>query len=363
MLPYFFMVGIPAVYALVCSLENWNYSNRNKRILDLFFVIWLMLLFCRSENLGVDLPVYGMHFTNYSKMPWNEIVLRFVLGDFEIGYILLCKVTSLFTHNFRWIIILSAFISVVPIWRMYRDEPKHGFLTMVLFINIAPFVMYFSGLRQAMAMAMAVPCYYYCRDRKAIKYLLMVMIAYCLHQSALILILMYPVYHLKIKRKEYLFVILVGTGIVYIFNMPIFTFLLKFMQSDFTENYIDGIQSTGAYSVLLLLVVLLVYSYLIVDSKKINADTLGLRNILVLCVILQCFAGVHTLAMRMNYYFLIFVPILIARIIEKGNMKYRSLIQLSIVCMTCFFSFYYFYNIYTGSDDLGIYPYASFLAD
>ena len=37
-------------------------------------------------------------------------------------------------------------------------------------------------------------------------------------------------------------------------------------------------------------------------------EDFGLRNILVLAVILQIFSMAHILAMRMNYYFIIFIP-------------------------------------------------------
>lgn len=50
------------------------------------------------------------------------------------------------------------------------------------------------------------------------------------------------------------------------------------------------------------------------QESKMDKDIIGLRNILFLSAFLQCFTLVNYWAMRMNYYFLIFLPILISKI-------------------------------------------------
>lgn len=126
------------------------------------------------------------------------------------------------------------------------------------------------------------------------------------------------------------------------------------------RNETIAIRSTGAYAVTLLLVIILLYTFLIPDQNKLDDDTIGLRNILILSAILQTFSAVNTVAMRLNYYFLLLIPILISKVIRSGNEKYNLLIRLSVVCMTVFFTFYFFYNAYTGSDALHVYPYEFF---
>ena len=100
-----------------------------------------------------------------------------------------------------------------------------------------------------------------------------------------------------------------------------------------------------------------------VDYQKLDYEVVGLRNLLVLCVVLQVFSGVHSIAMRMNYYYLLFVPILIPRIIQYGNRRSKTILQLSVVCMLTFFTIYYFYYAYTDIDILNVYPYVSVFKD
>ena len=165
----------------------------------------------------------------------------------------------------------------------------------VLFLNIAPFVMYFSGLRQAMAMAFVVPCYAYCREKKPLRFACMVLCAFLFHKSALILLLMYPVYHVRLKQKAHLLYLLLIEAVVYVYSVPIFTLLMWFVGS-YAEDYASGIGATGAYAVTLLLTVLLVYAFIIPDQQKLDADTIGLRNLLVFSVMLQSFSAASTIA-------------------------------------------------------------------
>jgi len=356
------MVGIPALLTLYVKRSPSYDYKKERLVINSFFLIWLLLLLFRSEKIGIDINVYKYHFVNYSKFTWSELFEKIIGGEIEAGYATLIKVVTIFSDDFRWVLVMCALIAVVPIWKLYSDESesvKESFLVIVLFLNIAPFVMYFSGLRQAMAMAFIAPCYLYCRNKELFKFLICVLVACLFHQSAFIILILYPVYHLRLKRDIHILYLVPVVGIIYYFNVPIFKFLLLFLQEKYLDRYGDSISSTGAYSMLLLLSVLLIYAFLIPDQKELDDDTIGLRNILFLCVIMQVFAGVHTIAMRMNYYFLLLVPLLIPKIMTAGKEKYEALIRVSKICMIAFFAFYYFYFAYTDKDILSIYPYQS----
>lgn len=362
MLPYCIMVGIPAIMAFVFNITKYRHEKADRAVINAFFLIWLILLVFRSEQVGTDLPVYKYHFNNYPLMSWGEIIQGIFTGQFEAAYVVICKLLSGVTENFHWVIAVCAAIAVLPIWRLYRNEGQHGYLMMVLFLNVAPFAMYFSGLRQAMAMAFVVPCYYSCREKKPLHFLLAVAGAFLFHRSAVIMLLMYPVYHLRLKRMVHLLYILLIEAVVYIYSVPIFSFLIR-LTGGYGEEYGFGVRSTGAYAVILLMTVFLVYAFVIPDPQKLDADSIGLRNLLVLSVMLQSFSAASTIAMRMNYYYLLLVPLAICRVIRCGNRQMAMLIRLSIICMVAFFTVYYFYYACTDSDILQVYPYISLFAD
>ncbi len=362
MIPYFVMVGIPAALALLFSINRYNHQKADRAIMDAFFLIWLILLLFRSEQVGTDLPVYKYHFENYPLLSWGEILTGTFTGQFEAAYVFLCKLLSYVTNDFHWVMAVCACISVLPVWKLYRNEGSHGLLMVALFLNVAPFVMYFSGLRQAMAMAFVVPCYYHCREKKFGRFVADILLAFLFHRSAMILLLMYPVYHLRLKRKIHLLYLLLIEAVVYVYSVPIFRFLIRFVGS-YADDYASGVRGTGAYAVTLLLTAFLVYAFVIPDQQKLDADTVGLRNLLILSVMFQSFSAASTIAMRMNYYYLLLVPILVGRIIRCGNRQMAFWIRLSIICMVAFFLVYYFWYAYTDTDMLKVYPYISLFAD
>jgi hypothetical protein len=90
----------------------------------------------------------------------------------------------------------------------------------------------------------------------------------------------------------------------------------------------------------------------------------GLRNFLLMAVLLQCFAPVHTLAMRMNYYFIIFVPIIVPKIFKYAKDNIKDVAKIARGVIVGFFVAYYLYTTYvscqTGISALNTYPYVPF---
>ena len=103
-----------------------------------------------------------------------------------------------------------------------------------------------------------------------------------------------------------------------------------------------------------------IYSFFIPGEEELEEDVRGLRNILLLCVLIQCFASLHTLVMRMNYYFLQFLPILIPKIAKRSSENNRQLADLSVWVMCLFFAVWFVYQAKTGEDLMEIFPYTTY---
>lgn len=361
MLPYFILLGIPAVTYLVLGIARIDSKRQTRITVDFFFFIMLILLIFRAESVGTDIVGYKTHFINYSALSLEQIISGILSGKFEAGYVVLCRFIGIFTGNFRYVLVACALISLVPVWCFYRKEEKYGFFLSVMFANVAPFAMYFSGLRQAMAMAFAIPAYYFSKNKKPIKFVVIVLVAFLFHRSALILFLMYPVFRLKLKTPAQYLWIIPPIILVFVFKTQIFSFLLAFSGDKYYSRYASGVHQTGAVSVLLFLAVLAAISFIIADSEKLNEDDIGLRNILLLTSILQIFAGVHSIAMRMNYYFLLFVPVAVARCLKKCG-KDKKIALLALLSLTAFATVYFFYHAYTDEDILQVFPYVFMFA-
>ena len=133
MLPYFIMVGVPALLALLFQNIKIDKQKATRIVIDTFFIIWIVLLFFRSEEVGTDLLTYKYHFFQWSGRSFLDLFQAFILGEIEVGYYFVAKIVSLFSSQFQWVVIACACISAIPIWRLYRKEGKFGFLLILLF--------------------------------------------------------------------------------------------------------------------------------------------------------------------------------------------------------------------------------------
>lgn len=348
---YYLLVIIPAITSLFYYGKKTEKSKAFTFFLFYFF-LWV-LLSLRSYKIGVDIANYKYYFETIRVTSWDNLLNNSF--SIELGYVVINKIVGLITDNFSVFLSIIGFIILYPIYQLYKNESSDPLLSLVLFINMPVFVMVFSGLRQALAISISIIAYYFVKKRKFMSFILITLIAVAFHRSAVIIFALYPIYHSKITKK-WIWFIIPAIITVFVFNKQLFSFFSRFLVSKYFERYSE-IQSTGAYSMIILFALFLIFSYIMVDDKIIDTNTIGLRNIMIFILIIQLFAPIHTLAMRLNYYFLVYIPILIPSIISNSKNKLYFLAKTARLIMVLFFIMYFFYNAHHGADILQVFPY------
>ncbi|MBO5357301.1 MAG: EpsG family protein [Clostridia bacterium] len=355
MLPYYIMIAVPAVFYLLYGGTNQYFNNEKKQKATIFafFGVFLILLMLRSEDVGCDIITYLASFEKVGRMSFSDIFVRF---ESEQGYWLLNKVISVFTTNKQIFIAIMAILCLVPVARLYFKESENALLSISIFLILPNCEMVFSGLRQAIAIAIVAISYKYVKEKKLFKFILIILLAITFHKSAFVAFLLYPFYHINITKGK-LFAFIPAIIGVLIFNKPIFEFLLQFL-GEYGEMY--EYEETGAYTMIILFALFFIFSYFVPDEKQMDKETIGLRNLSVLTLMLQIFALANPVAMRMNYYFILFLPILIPKIINRTHERNKQICQFVGFFMTVFFLIYYFYKANVIVDTLNLYPYEPF---
>ena len=230
-------------------------------------------------------------------------------------------------------------------------------LTVMLFCMMSTFVMMFSGIRQMLAISLGFVAYEYVRQKRILPFLLTVLLAMSMHTSAFLLLFMYPLFHARIT-KNWLVAVVPAMALLFVFNESVFS-SLGFIIERYTK-YDAEIASTGAYTMIILFILFTVFAFIIPDEKKLDRETIGLRNFLLMALALQMFAPLHTLAMRMNYYYIIFIPLLMPKIIEARSHRWKNVAIWGKNVMTAFFFVYFFMTLDGGLATLNVYPYHFF---
>lgn len=356
MWPYILLLTFPMIVQYVpfrnlTAIELDIFKRNSNKAIGVFWAGIFLLLILRHETIGIDLPNYRLIFDFISKSNLEKSLNR----SLEFGYSFLNKVVSVFSTDFRWLLIVVAVLSVHFIAKAYVKFSCDAALTIVLFVNLSNFVLLFSGLRQAIAISLGFLAFEFVRQKKFVRFLIVVIVAMLFHTSAFMLLFMYPIYHVRITKKSLIFVVPV-IGVVFAFNRQIFS-VLGLILSRYTK-YDATITSTGAYTMLILFILFAIFSYLIPDESKLDNDTIGFRNFLLLSVVLQIFASLHPLAMRMNYYYMAFIPLLMPKIIENRSKRWNQVAVIARYVMIVFFFAYFCIGASNGDNNsLQTFPY------
>lgn len=363
MLVYIALIIIPFIFSFIrkgktnyFEFGNFYDDKKGNYCIASYFLILLFLLSFRGLNVGTDTKNYFAMYNDYN----SQNAASFFVVKPEFLFPLLNILSYKIFPDFRFFILITSVFIIVPIYLLYKKNKGCSFLEIVLFSNMVTFIMLFSGIRQCIAMSICIISYKYVKERKLIPFLLLCLLAIFFHHSGFMVFFLYPVYHMKIKRKFLLFIIPLWL-IVFLFNGPIFNALAS-AASIFSDRYEVTASSTGAFGSLFLFMIFSVFSFVITDEKLMDEEDYGLRNILLLTVFLQSFAPLNQLAMRLNEYFILFIPIAISRFVEIPRKGYANLANVSKVVLTVFFTFYFVYTTYnqyrTGLSTLHTVPYS-----
>ena len=333
--------------------NNIDYQKKNNRALAFFFFFLTVLVALRHESVGNDTGNYIYQFEKISALDWSHIRNM----STEVGFSYFIKIISAFSDDYRVFLIASSVMPVAMIYPTYKRLCTDASLIVVLYCTMSTFVMMFSGIRQMIAIGFGFLAYELVRKKKPVLFLIVVFLALTFHTSAFMLIFMYPLYHTKITKKWLVFVV-PALGALFVFNRQVFSVLAMLIER-FT-GYDAAISQTNAYTMIILFAVFLVFSFLIPDESIIDKETIGLRNFMIFSFVLQMFAPLHTLAMRMNYYYIIFIPLFLPNIIRCRSERWSQVAVVARHAMIIVFLAYFFLIMSSSSGNLHVFPYHFF---
>lgn len=323
---------------MYCDREKYN------RYFAFFFsIIWILILGLRHPSMGVDLRFgttdgYLGGFIYIYHTGWLEL-LSYGFQNYEIGYIIFNKLLSYVSTNYQILLISCSAISIgIFSYSIYKNS-RHIMLSFFILIGLPCFMMNYSGLRQSIATAITFLSYEMIKERDLKKFIFIIIFASLFHYSAILFLIAYPIYHIKLKKIVILFSLIIP-AIVYIFKYPLFSILSKILKNN---AVIDNNNSF-----VLFLVFYMIYVFTVFFGNN-NKEETGLRNLFFIAVVCQAFSGVYNTAIRVGYYFMPYLVFLLPIIIDRIKCKnINSGYGIYTIILLCFSSFG-LYSLYTTS--------------
>ena len=320
-----------------------NKKQFNKVGAVVIFIALVLILGLRHPSMGVDNRFgyeYGYigSFKIISSMSWSTVLSLESYMNYERGYIIYCKLVGSIWNNVQFFIFVSAFLSLLPIYVLIRKKSENSVMSSFVYLGLPAFLMVYSGIRQSLAIGLCCLAVDYIQRKKIVKFILLIIAASFLHSSVLIFLIAYPIYHFKIGPKGRWYSLLI-IPVVYLFRYPLFAVFSKL----FKDNV--AAVETGSYT--LWFVFCAIYIFCIVFCKKDDVEQNGYMNLFFVACIIQTFGSVHHLAMRVGYYFMIILVVLLPSITSKLKTKTNNLV--AGFAISAAFAVYSLYAIYTAT--------------
>ena len=306
---YFFITFL----AIQCATEKNEKRKTALYYLPVTFLVFLMGF--RNQEMGVDLKGYLPSFERLTSYSWDRIITMQSFLNYEKGYIVFNKIIGSIYPDRQFFLFCCAAISILPVSIYIYKTSKIPLVSLALYLGLPCFLTVFSALRQAIAISICAISLLFIKNKKPLVFVILVLLAVTFHSSAILFLVAYPLYHYKPSRTlRMISVVLLPTA--YLFRVPLFLILSKLIK--------DGAGIDNNNSITLFLVFTSVYIFSILFVEKTDDINNGWLNIFWAACFCQALAGLNNIAIRVGYYFMIPLIILLPNIILANNRMQKS---------------------------------------
>jgi len=326
-----------------------KFQRRQMIFLMTIVAVFLVLLIgLRSERQGLDLynslgTGYFFYYKKINDDSWIEIFRNYgkkKYANFEIGFVLFCKLMGTLCDNQQILLLGSAILSIVPVVYFIGKSSQNIWLSVVLYLALPAFAtVHFSAIRQGIAMGIVIFSWWLVKEKRFFLFVATIAIACSFHSTAIVAFVAYPMYHLRLDRKSALCGGVGILAIIYAMKEPLFWIFARIVHSN------PQIYRTNSVNLFLLLMGIYMLGVALVKVEDV--ETRGYLNIFWLACAAQSFAGVHNLAGRITWYFMPALIVIVPNMLSGMNIREKHLLKPASCVMgmlAIIMGLYYFRN-------------------
>lgn len=330
---YYLIFLIIIIITYICISKILKFKNKDIIFLNVAFIEMLLFLGFRDTTIGIDLQNYIPYFNIINGLNLDNL---FYL-PLERGYVILNKLVGLVGGENVFLFVV-AFISLLGVYYSIKKYSKNYMLSVFIYITFQFYIFIFSGLRQGIAFSIVWLSLKYVKERKLVKFILIVLLASMFHKTALIFL---PVYFIANKRitLKYVLLFLVVFISMLILKVQLVTFVTSFLYSTYAVS-----NTSGGYSLLVLLFAVFVF-FILIRNKKIEnfRDNDIWFNMLIVAILIQTLASTQGNIARLTMYYSFSVVLLIPNVLDSLKDKKQKIFIEAIVYISLFI--FYFISI------------------
>lgn len=331
----------------ITVLSDKNSSAKKRFFLWVSFLLMSLVIGLRSNSVGEDTDHYLLVFRCSNDISWLDLFRNGIRTPYhtdqygytdtiESGYIALCKIINWFTSNEQMYLIIIAGITCLLFAKFIYDNSKDVLFSTYVFLCESIFMYSFNGMRQALAMAIGIHMYTFLKEKKLLKAVAIVIAAMLIHNSAVILFVLFPIMMIKSRNEKRYFKYLAVLAL----SIPLFILLLRNIigiifpryASYFLYNYWEN--SLGGVAVLWILEIVLILAMYILKFSRQESFVLSICVLLYLGLEIAAFqiSALGRLALYFRAFLVLFFPNAM-QYFSKRTGRWAKLIALSLITL------------------------------
>ncbi|MGN1161706.1 MAG: EpsG family protein [Candidatus Fimenecus sp.] len=302
-------------------------KTKRKLYIALMSFNWILISGFRGMSVGADTLSYRRRFERTLSTPWSKLFENFYVvyvneDGKDPGYSVFEKLVQIFTQNYQvyLLIVAAVFFIGLAFWvYRYSSEPCMSYLIFSAFL----FGFYaLTGLRQTIATVLVVFIgTKLIEKRKMIPFLLVVIVAFTVHKSALCFLPFYFLSRVPINKKS-IFAVLCATPIMFVCKDQIFRVVGYLVGYEY-----DELENRGAYGFTFMYIAVTVVMLVLLKHIREKCPHYKMYyNALFLGLLFLPLVFVNPTAMRVVQYYSLFLMLSVPEIVRAFDKKTSKVI-------------------------------------
>gem|GEM_PF-2042216 len=243
---------------------------------------------------------------------------------------------------YTWTALIALFF-VFSVYRLIQRYSKNPALSYIVVISLGLLNFSLSALRQTIAISIICFSYEFLKNKKIVKFLLIVVLAALFHRTVLIFALAYPLYHLKAKKINILLVGGVGAVAIIFSRQLTRIYMSVFGLEDVYSSYFEEKTSLSIWGVVILGLIW-IYCTFFLFRKNAKAYDRQICHLLLISTLIRVISVIWVAEFfRISMYFSVFDFLVIADASSCDNKE--SINKLKTVAVAIMLTAYYFFAV------------------
>ncbi len=300
----------------------------------------------RSVSVGVDTQYYSYVFTQFSKIPWNQVFTAETFAtesqtwvfDFEPGYRFYNKLINWFCDSPQVITVCNSVLILVLLYYFIKKNSPNYLLSIWLYITLGIYQTQMNVTRNAIAILIVFNALQYMKKRKFFPYLICCLIAASFHRTALVFIPLYwlfPQIVWNCNRMIGCVLTFAAMGMLF----PIIDTLLYAILPDSLSKYLSSsVSKLESVVVGVFYLMLFVFIYILMSKRERSCIFTKCATGTSFFVLNLCCFGMSfgvgqaaRIAALFGPYMMIYIPQMI-QLIESPKQKRRTTELIVLLC-------------------------------